>query len=112
MKTTLGLVTTLLLMAACSSEPASNDTNETETTSQDITEAIFTETSADCEEYINEYFSTRQMSFIQTGLNVSEKFKAPKSQQDYKAIQKSTGEAWCESYGIPTRNVSLRINKY
>lgn len=55
---TLGLVTTLLLMAACSTEPASNDTNETETTSQDITEAIFTETSADCEEYINEYFST------------------------------------------------------
>ena len=60
--------------------------------------------------FINDYFSTRQIGFIQTGLNASEKFKS--RQQEYKTAQKTAGEKWCESYDIPTRNVVLRNNKY
>ena len=64
--------------------------------------------------FINDYFSNRQMSFIQEGITASEgdKFKAPKSQQEYKAIQLKSSSKWCEDYGIPTRNISLKINKY
>ena len=60
--------------------------------------------------FINDYFSTQQISFIQTGLNASEKFKS--RQQEYKTAQKTAGEKWCESYDIPTRSVVLRNNKY
>ncbi len=64
--------------------------------------------------FINDYFSNRQMSFIQAGISAAEgdKFKIPKSQQDYKAVQLKASSKWCEDYGIPTRNISLKINKY
>jgi hypothetical protein len=64
--------------------------------------------------FINDYFSNRQMSFIQAGISAAEgdKFKIPKSQQDYKAVQLKASSKWCEDYGIPTRTISLKINKY
>lgn len=64
--------------------------------------------------FINDYFSNRQMSFIQAGITAAEgdKFKAPSSQQDYKAIQKTASGKWCDDYGIPKRDIVLKINKY
>jgi hypothetical protein len=64
--------------------------------------------------FINDYFSNRQMSFIQAGITATEgdKFKAPRSQQDYKAIQKTASGKWCDDYGIPKRDIVLKINKY
>lgn len=54
--------------------------------------------------HINEYFSNRQISFIDTGLDVSKKISEENILQKYKENQTKESKKWCEKFDIPIIN--------
>lgn len=65
--------------------------------------------------FINDYFSGRQMEFIDNGLMVygdGEGFKQKNNQLNYKEAQKQACLKWCANYEIPSKEIELRVITY